>query len=158
VIVAGGSQGGAITLAAAALDGTAQAALIDVPFLSHFRRAIEITDEIPYLELRQFLGVHRGRGDDVFRTLSYFDGMNLATRARVPALFSVGLMDAICPPSTIFAAYNHYAGPSEIRVWPFNGHEAGQAQHVFEQIRFLEGLGIGPADSRAQPAGRASRE
>ena len=146
LIVAGGSQGGAIALATAALDGTAIAALIDVPFLSHFRRAIELTDEHPYVELRHFLGIHRDRADDVFRTLAYFDGMNLATRATVPALFSVGLMDEICPPSTVFAAYNHYAGPKEIRVWPFNGHEAGEAQHVFEQIRFLEGLGIAPPE------------
>lgn len=144
LIVAGGSQGGGIALATAALDGTAIAALVDVPFLSHFRRAIELTDEHPYVELRHFLGIHRDRADDVFRTLAYFDGMNLATRAAVPALFSVGLMDDICPPSTVFAAYNHYAGPKEIRVWPFNGHEAGEAQHVLEQIRFLEGLGIVP--------------
>jgi cephalosporin-C deacetylase len=55
-------------------------------------------------------------------------------------------MDEICPPSTVFAAYNHYAGPKEIRVWPFNGHEAGEAQHVLEQIHFLEGLGIAPLE------------
>jgi cephalosporin-C deacetylase len=145
VIVAGGSQGGGIALAAAALDGAAAAALVDVPFLCHFRRAIDLTDEHPYAELRHFLSIHRSRADDVFRTLAYFDGCNLAPRARIPALFSVGLMDRICPPSTVFAAYNHYAGPKQIRVWPFNEHEAGKAQHVVEQMRFLAELGILPA-------------
>jgi cephalosporin-C deacetylase len=144
VVAAGGSQGGAIALATAALEPSVSAALIDVPFLSHFRRAIEITDEQPYVELRHFLSVHRDREAAVFRTLSYFDGVNLATRALVPALFSVGLMDAICPPSTVFAAFNYYAGPKEIKVWPFNGHEAGTAQHVFEKLAFLEGLGLIP--------------
>lgn len=147
VVVAGGSQGGAITLATAALEPSVSAALIDVPFLSHFRRAIEITDEQPYVELRHFLAIHRDREAAVFRTLSYVDGMNLAARATVPALFSVGLMDAICPPSTVFAAFNHYAGPKEIRVWPYNGHEAGTAQHVFEKLRFLDGLGLAPTDA-----------
>jgi cephalosporin-C deacetylase len=142
VVVAGTSQGGGIALAVAGLEPSVVAALIDVPFLSHVRRAIEITDEHPYRELRQFLGIHRGRVDDVFRTLGYMDGLNFAARARVPALFAVGLMDEVCPPSTVFAAYNHYAGPKEIRVWPWNGHEAGDAQHAIEELRFLEGLGF----------------
>jgi cephalosporin-C deacetylase len=142
VVVAGTSQGGGITLAVSALEPTVVAALVDVPFLCHFRRAIEITDEQPYRELRQFLGIHRGREDDVFRTLGYMDGLNFASRARVPALFAVGLMDEVCPPSTVFAAYNHYAGPKEIRVWPWNGHEAGDAQHAIEELRYLEALGI----------------
>jgi cephalosporin-C deacetylase len=142
LVVAGGSQGGAIALAVAALDGSASAALIDVPFLSHVRRALEITDEPPYAELRGYLEVHRSMEETAFRTLSYFDAVNLASRARVPALFSVGLMDAICPPSTVFAAYNHYAGPKEISVYRYNGHDAGKSQHVHEQLRFLEQRGI----------------
>jgi cephalosporin-C deacetylase len=137
VVIAGQSQGGGIALSAAALDGSAAAALVSVPFLCHYRRALEVTDTYPYQELRSFLGVHRDRSDEVFRTLSYFDGVNFAARARAPALMSVGLMDDLCPPSTVFAAYNHYAGPKELKVWPFNGHEAGQAQHVLEQLRFL---------------------
>jgi len=43
----------------------------------------------------------------LFRTLSYFDCLNLADQIAVPTLVTVGLMDTICPPSTIFAAYNH---------------------------------------------------
>jgi cephalosporin-C deacetylase len=146
VVVAGASQGGGVALAATSLVGSAAAALIDVPFLSHVRRAVEITDEQPYLELRVFLSIHRHRADDAFRTLSYVDGMNFAARARTPALVSVGLMDEICPPSTVFAAFNHYAGPKELRVWPYNGHEAGSGAHVLEQLRFLAERGIAPAE------------
>ena len=50
---------------------------------------------------------------------------------------SVALMDDICPPSTVFAAYNHYAGPKEIRIWPYNQHEGGQSFQAVEQVRFL---------------------
>lgn len=142
VVLAGNSQGGGMALAAAALVGSAAAALIDVPFLCHLRRAIEVTDEPPYVELRTFLSVHRDRTDDVFRTLSYFDGVNFAARARSPALVSVGLMDEICPPSTVFAAYNHYAGPKELEVWPYNGHEAGASHHVVKKLHFLAKLGV----------------
>lgn len=131
-----------------ALAGSAAAALIDVPFLSHVHRAIEITDEQPCLELRVFLSIHRHRANDVFRTLSYVDRMNFAARARTPALVSVGLMDEICPPSTVFATFNHYVGPKELRVWPYNGHEAGSGAHVLEQLRFLADRGV----ARAGPA------
>lgn len=144
VVISGGSQGGGIALAAAALDGAAVAACIDVPFLCHFRRAVEITDEAPYNEIRAYLSVHRYRVDEVFRTLSYVDGLNFAARGKAPALFSVGLMDAICPPSTVFAAFNHYAGEKAIKVWPFNGHEAGTVQHVHERFGFLADRGIVP--------------
>jgi cephalosporin-C deacetylase len=152
VVIAGGSQGGAIALAATALTGlsegpTISAALVDVPFLSNVRRALEVTDEQPYAELRHFLSIHRDRADQVFRTLSYVDGQNFAARARPPALFSVGLMDEICPPSTVFAAYNEYAGPKDIAVWPYNGHEAGTAQHVLRQLAFIANQGIAPADT-----------
>jgi cephalosporin-C deacetylase len=80
---------------------------------------------------------HRDKVETVFRTLAYFDNMNLAARAKAAALFSVGLMDDVCPPSTIFAAYNHYAGPKQIRVWPFNQHEGGGSHQVMEKLRFL---------------------
>ena len=44
VAITGGSQGGGMTIAAAALCEGLKAAMPDVPFLSHFSRAIEITD------------------------------------------------------------------------------------------------------------------
>lgn len=142
VVAAGGSQGGGIALAASALSDSVTASLIDVPFLCHFKRAIAVTDAQPYGELRSFLSIHRDKAEIVFRTLSYFDGVNLANRAKSPALFSVGLMDEICPPSTVFAAYNNYAGDKQIEAWPYNGHEAGAAQHVYRQFDFLDEIGV----------------
>ena len=46
-------------------------------------------------------------------------------------------MDDICPPSTVFAAYNHYAGPKSIRVWPYNQHEGGETYQALEKLKFL---------------------
>jgi cephalosporin-C deacetylase len=46
-------------------------------------------------------------------------------------------MDHTCPPSTVFAAYNHYAGPKAIEVYPFNDHEAGETVHEELKMRRL---------------------
>jgi cephalosporin-C deacetylase len=140
IAVAGASQGGGITLAVAGLVPGIAAALPDVPFLCHYRRASEITDENPYAELVTYCKTHRDQVEQVFATLSYFDGVNFAARATAPALFSVALMDEVCPPSTVFAAYNHYAGPKEISVWPYNGHEGGAGFQRAAQIRYLADL------------------
>jgi cephalosporin-C deacetylase len=144
LVVTGQSQGGGLALAVAGLSDRVRAAAIDVPFLCHWRRALDITDQDPYREVTRYLATRRDLSDRVFTTLAYHDGLHFAPRATAPALFSVGLMDEICPPSTVFAAYNRYAGPHEIRVWPFNGHEAGQLHQQAERFAFLERLGIAP--------------
>ena len=137
IAVTGGSQGGGITLAVAGLAPEVQVAMPDVPFLCHYRRATEITDAHPYQEIARYLTIHRDKEDAVFDTLAYFDGTNFAARAKAQALFSTALMDEICPPSTVFAAYNHYAGPKDIRVWRYNHHEGGGTYQAQEKIRFL---------------------
>ncbi len=138
VFVNGGSQGGGIALAVAGLVHDLAGVISDVPFLCHFPRATTLVDTLPYGEISAFCRRHRDKVDAVFQTLSYFDGLNFAARAKNPALFSVGLMDDICPPSTVFAAFNHYAGTKEIRVYPFNNHEGGEAFHILEKLRWLE--------------------
>ncbi|GAA5196360.1 cephalosporin-C deacetylase [Rugosimonospora acidiphila] len=141
VVVAGGSQGGGITLAVAGLVDGLAAAMPDVPFLCHYRRATEITDAFPYGEIVSYLKTHRDDLDRVFATLRYFDGVNFAARANAPTRFSVALMDSVCPPSTVFAAYNHYAGAEkDIAVWPYNGHEGGAGFQRREQLQFLRTL------------------
>jgi len=147
VAVRGASQGGAITLAVGGLVPDLAAVLPDVPFMCHIRRATEIVDTNPYMEIVRYCMVHRDQVDTVFHTLAYFDGVNFAARATAEALFSVGLMDDICPPSTVYAAYNAYAGPKAIRVYPYNRHEGGAAFQEREQLRFLRRLRDAPAPS-----------
>jgi cephalosporin-C deacetylase len=139
IAVSGGSQGGGLALAVSGL-AEVQAVLSDVPFLCHFRRATEITDSHPYQEIARYLLVHREKEAAVFNTLAYFDGMNFAVRGSAPALFSAGLMDEVCPPSTVFAAYNYYGGPKEIRVWRYNHHEGGGPYQTIEKVKFLRAL------------------
>jgi cephalosporin-C deacetylase len=140
VVTSGASQGGALTLAAAALAGGVRAVLPDVPFLAHPRRAVAITDSLPYAELIEYCALRSDSVDQVFRTLSYFDVVNHAKRLSVPALFSVGLLDDITPPSTVFTAYNHYQGPKDISVYPFNGHEGGGVRQLHAKLAFLSNI------------------
>jgi cephalosporin-C deacetylase len=151
VSVCGGSQGGGIAIAAAGLAAGLVAVMPEVPFLCHFERAVGMTGSDPYQEIVRYLAVHRDQVDAVFTTLSYFDGVNFAKRATAPALFSVGLLDPVCPPSTVFAAHNHWAADAEIEVYPFNEHEGGQGHHFVRQAAWLTAqLAAQPA---AQPAG-----
>lgn len=142
IVFKGTSQGGGVALAVAALMPELAAVMPDVPFLCHFERALQLTDSAPYSEIRQYLSVHRDVDDRVFTTLSYVDGVNFAKRAAVPSLWSVALMDEVCPPSTVFAAFNWYGGVSgvaskRIEVYPFNGHEGGQAHQLAKQLDFV---------------------
>jgi len=139
VVVTGGSQGGGLALAAAGLAPLVGIDLLgaapDVPFLCHFERAVSLVDTHPYGEIVTYLAGWRQHVPTAFRTLSYFDGVNLGRRAQCPALFSVGLMDTICPPSTVYAAFNHYAHTDkQIEVYPFNNHEGGADHQYARQL------------------------
>ncbi len=140
IAVSGQSQGGGVALAVAGLEPRVVVSMPDVPFLCNYKRATEITDASPYGEIARYCRTHRDKVDPVFGTLAYFDGMNFAPRASARSLFSVGLMDEVCPPSTVYAAYNYYAGPKEIRVWHYNNHEGGASYQAQEKVRYLTSL------------------
>ena len=117
------------------------AVMPDVPFLCHFERAVGLTGDDPYQEVVRYLAVHRGADERVFETLSYFDGVNMAKRADAAALYSVALMDTICPPSTVYAAFNrHETADKRIEVYTHNGHEGGQAFQFPKQAAFFSTL------------------
>ena len=113
------------------------ASLPEVPFLCHYRRAVELIDTSPYNEITRYLKTHRDKVETVWQTVSYFDGVNFAVRVQSPSLYSVGLMDMICPPSTVYAAYNYVDAPKDIKVYPYNEHEGGAAFHALEKVKFL---------------------
>ncbi|MFE9425590.1 acetylxylan esterase [Kitasatospora sp. NPDC006697] len=149
VVVAGGSQGGGLALAVAALAGDKLAAVLaDVPFLSHFRQAVRLASEGPYPELVNYLRWHsRHKVEQTFATLDYFDAVHFARRATVPAQFGVALMDQTCPPLTVYAAYNSYAGEDRsMTVWPFADHSSGCGSTPPTQLAWLAERGLVPAE------------
>jgi cephalosporin-C deacetylase len=138
IAVTGGSQGGALTLAIAGLaPELIVAAAPDVPFLCDIERAVGLVDTEPYAEVARYLAVHRDQVDIALRTLRYVDVARLGRRASAPALFSVGLMDDICPPSTVYAAYHAYGGPKTIVEYPYNDHDGGGADHDVRKLAWL---------------------
>lgn len=143
VVAAGISQGGGVALAVSGLVEGLAGVMADVPFLCSFRRAVDLTDTDPYAEIVRWCAAHRDSVELAFHTLDFVDAVHLVTRATAPALVSVALRDDTCPPSTVFAAFNHYGGDAsdavdkEIRVWSANKHEGGGAHQQREQLAWL---------------------
>lgn len=135
--VVGSSQGGGISLAATALVGDLEASIFFVPFLCDFPRATIITDSDPYKEIGRYLATHRDHGERVHETLAYFDGVNFAKRASTPGRFTASLMDPVCPPSTVYGAFNNYAGEKSITLWEYNGHEGGGIDDELAAVRYF---------------------
>ncbi|GAA1941735.1 acetylxylan esterase [Kitasatospora viridis] len=148
VVVAGSSQGGGLSLAVAALAGDKLSGVMaDVPFMCHYRKAVQLASDSPYVELVHYLRWHsRHKVDETFATLDYFDGVHFAQRATVPALFGVALMDPTCPALTVYAAFNNYAGEDRtMTVWPVADHSSGCGSVQPDQLAWLTRSGLVPA-------------
>ena len=117
----GGSQGGALTMAATALDKRIVAAAPFIPFLSDYPK---------YLTMGLWSGDILKRGaaesgiskEQMLKNMTYFDMKNLCTLIEVPVLMGVGLQDAVCPPRTNFAGYNVIRSPKSFIIYPAKGH------------------------------------
>jgi cephalosporin-C deacetylase len=141
--VFGISQGGGLSLAAAALrPDLVRVCAADVPFLCDIRRAVTLVDTNPYHEVAEFLATHADLVDVALGTLDHVDNALLASRIRADAYVSVGLMDEICPPSTVFAAYNAITAPKQVVVNPFGVHQLSR-QHDEPRLRFLRARLLG---------------
>lgn len=123
VVVEGGSQGGALSFATAALDNERiKLCAPQVPFLSDFEDYFKVA-VWPGNEFKNYVEEHPEVGwDQVYHTLSYIDIKNLAPWIKAPVLMSVGLEDPVCPPHINFAAYNQLSAPKEYIVYPRAGH------------------------------------
>jgi cephalosporin-C deacetylase len=137
IAVTGGSQGGGLSLAAAAFNpGEVAVCQPDVPFLCDIQRAITLAPSAPYTEIPEFLSHNVSLIDATLNTLRYVDCALLARRVTAPTLVSVSLMDPIVPPSTVFAAYNEITADKDIAVYPFSGHDVPRA-HVERRLAHL---------------------
>ena len=139
----GGSQGGGLTLACAALEPRIQRAAPVFPFLSDYQRVWEMDQaKDAYMELhewfRRFDPLHE-REEALFTQLGYIDVQHLAPRIQADVQMAVGLMDTVCPPSTQFAAYNKITSPKNLRIYHDYRHEnlPGNADATFQ---FMMGL------------------
>jgi cephalosporin-C deacetylase len=139
----GASQGGALTLACAALEPQIKMAAPVYPFLCDYQRVWEMDLSVnAYEELRtyfrQFDPRHE-RETEIFTKLGYIDCQHLAKRIKAEIIMSVGLMDTICPPSTQFAAYNKIQSKKNYMIYPDFAHEGlpGNIDKIFEFMSSL---------------------
>ncbi len=143
VAAIGASQGGALTLACAALEPRITRAVPIHPFLSDYRRVWELDlAKDAYAELVQYFRLfdpRHEREEEVFTRLGYIDVQHLAPRIRANVMMVTGLMDTICPPSTQFAAYNKIESRKRMVLYPDFAHEAypGLPDLMFEFLATL---------------------
>lgn len=139
----GGSQGGGLTLACAALEPRIKKLAPIYPFLCDYKRVWEMDlAQGAYEELKMFFRYydpqHKKEGE-IFTRLGYIDNQHLAKRIRGEVLMGTGLMDTTCPPSTQFAAYNKITAPKHLEIYPDFGHE-GLPDFHDKTFEFLSGL------------------
>lgn len=123
----GGSQGGGIAIACAALNPTLNRVCISYPFLCDYLRVWEMDAAgSAYGELveyfRRFDPCHQ-RHEEVFLRLGYIDCQYLAPMIRAKVLFQTCMMDKACPPSTQYAAYNKITAEKEHVLFHDFAHE-----------------------------------
>lgn len=127
VAVTGSSQGGGLSLAAAALEPRITHCAPVFPYLCDYQRVWELgLAEGAYGDIRdwfrRFDPTHSRQGE-VFEKLGYIDVVNLAHRIRARVSMTVALSDRVCPPSTQYAAFNRLRSSRRMRVYPDFGHE-----------------------------------
>jgi len=141
--VIGGSQGGGLAVACAALEPRIKRAVFLFPFLSDYKRVWEIDQaKDAYLELQEYFrhsDPTHAHEETVFEKLGYVDVQFLANRIKAEVLGGIGLMDTICPLSSQFAAYYKIESPKAMTIFPDFGHE--QLPGFNDQsFQFLMGL------------------
>ncbi len=143
VAASGGSQGGGLTIACAALEPRIRKAVPVYPFLSDYRRVWNMDlAERAYREIRDYFrryDADHSHEEEIFTRLGYIDVQNLAKRIRGEVLMATGLMDDVCPPSTQFAIYNKITAPKQMQIYPDFGHEGlpGFADQTYQFLLSL---------------------
>lgn len=100
VCVAGISQGGGLSLATAGLDNRPKLVVSEISYLCHFRRTVEWAEpdnKGTYLEIASLIRQYPERESEMFKTLSYFDNLNLCGNIEARTIMTCALKDTICP-------------------------------------------------------------
>jgi cephalosporin-C deacetylase-like acetyl esterase len=118
IAVTGGSQGGALSIIAAGLDPR-------IKFLAAFYPAL--SDLTGYMESRAGGWPHMFQTKETQRvarieTSKYYDVVNFARFVKVPGWYSWGFNDNVCPPTSIYAAYNVIDAPKEAHIFQDTQH------------------------------------
>lgn len=142
IAVRGGSQGGALSFVAAALDKRVKVAAPTIPFLSDYPDYFNICPW-PKRDFNTYMQSHpENKWEDIFELLTYFDIKNLAQWIECPLIMGVGVQDNVCPPHINFAAYNQVKSNKIWIAYPECGHSVGKEFYNISMELFRETLGV----------------
>lgn len=117
IAVTGGSQGGALTIVTAGLDSR-------IKYMAPIYPAL--CDHTGYLNKRASGWPHYFRNTEPkpeeVETLGYYDVVNFARRVKAPGFYTWGYNDVVCPPTSMYSAYNVTSAPKELQVFQETGH------------------------------------
>lgn len=125
--VAGGSQGGALSIVTAALDSRVKFLTVLYPALADVTGYLKgRAGGWPHLFEKPNLSFNNTK--EKINTAGYYDVVNFAKRLKIPGMYSLGFNDEVCPPTSMYAAYNTISAPKEMYVVPETGHWTFQEQ------------------------------
>jgi cephalosporin-C deacetylase-like acetyl esterase len=139
-VVQGGSQGGGLTLVAAALDPRVKAIAVSYPAMA---------DQFGYFIGRAGGWPHTFADTTKLRalaekkeTIGYYDAVNFARRVTVPGIYAWGFNDTTVPPTASYATFNAITAPKETVIVPETGHNRVKSQTDRMEAWLLEKLGV----------------
>jgi cephalosporin-C deacetylase len=125
----GGSQGGGVALAVAALDSQISLTLADVPSYSYLPGRLE-TRNGSIAEIAQWIDQGHITQENALKTLSYIDLVHHASRIQSPVIISTGGKDMICPEAYFMPTYEAILTEKSLYQYPEAGHEGGGDIHL----------------------------
>lgn len=135
--VTGSSQGGALSVITAALDSR-------VTFFGAVHPAL--CDHEAFLKKRAGGWPHyyyqAAPTDKELKALRYYDTANFARCLKATGWFSWGYNDEVCPPTSMYAAYNAVTAPKELHLYLETGHYWYQEQWEEWQDWLRKQLGL----------------
>lgn len=119
--VTGGSQGGALSIITAGLDSRVKYLAAYYPALSDLTGYLKgRAGGWPHIFDKNNAPVHNTKAK--LETVGYYDVVNFARQLKVPGLYSWGFNDEVCPPTSMYAAYNVITAPKELHLALETGH------------------------------------
>ena len=132
----GGSQGGYLSIAVAALNPAVKYVVANFPAMS---------DLAGYANGRAggWPLIFKNKANQtpaLLKNLSYYDTVNFARNIKVPGFYAFGFNDLTCAPTTTYSVYNAITAPKELYTAPLAGHVLLTEQAATEKTALIDFL------------------
>ena len=128
--IIGAGLGGLVGLWTAALSEQINTLTAIAPYPCDWERHVAGASSTAASEVQTYLTRYPQQEEQVFKTLSYFDPINIAHRVRCHSLFAIGLKNGTAPPQDSLGIFNLLGGEKVLKVFAYDGHGAGQEEII----------------------------